>query len=313
MKKILPFALACLIMVPLASACNPTTEHKDVYKEWTAFAEDASYAEFFAGNILFSDDIQSAKVTSTSPFHTLTYCETLIKASLQNVDLFSDVFLLVPDHNQNSIRTLCSDVLIKLDNFKEEIGKFRQEKNRLENQIEIHGGTSSTAAVAELDDFLLDIGNLTISANNLQISFNNAFTKLYSLPIDRELSGDALDIKASVSTVQSLLIDDCITYSIKEFNGYHPDETTRLYNAVKNLNAKMASGTAIGTNYATWLESYRLFKAEDNMFKSSINRVDLTKDNSNLTGENLNHYNLVQSFVTENAYLFAQKTIDLLY
>ena len=313
MKKILPFALAFLLAVPLASACSPTTEHKDVYREWTAFAEDASYAEFFAGNILFSDDIQSAKVTSTSPFHTLTYCETLIKASLQNADQFSTVFLLVPDHNQNSIRTLCSQVLVNLENFKTEIGQFREEKSRLEAQVEIHGGTSSSAAKAELDDFLLDIGNLTISANNLQIAFNNAFTKLYSLPIDRELSGDELDIKASVSTVQSLLIDDCITYSIKEFNGYHPDETTRLYNAVKNLNAKMATGVANGTNYLDWLKSYRLFKAEDNMFKNSINHVDLTKDNSNLTGQNLNHYNLVQNFVNDNAYLFAQKTIDLLY
>ena len=152
MKKILPFALAFLLAVPLASACSPTTEHKDVYREWTAFAEDASYAEFFAGNILFSDDIQSAKVTSTSPFHTLTYCETLIKASLQNADQFSTVFLLVPDHNQNSIRTLCSQVLVNLENFKTDIGQFREEKSRLEAQVEIHGGTSSSAAKAELDD-----------------------------------------------------------------------------------------------------------------------------------------------------------------
>lgn len=313
MKKILPFALACLFIVPLASACSPTTEHKDVYKEWTAFAEDASYKEFFAGNIVFSDDIQIAKATPNSPFYTLSYCETLIKASLQNVDLFSDVFLLVPDHNQNAIRPLCSQVLVNLENFKTEIGKFRTEKSRLESQVEIHGGTSSTAGIAELDDFLLDIGNLTISANNLQISFNNAFTKLYSLPIDRELSGDELDIKASVSSIQSLLIDDCITYSIKEFNGYHPDETTRLYNAVKNLNTKMSTANANGTHYLTWLESYRLFKSENEMFKNSINHIDLTKDNSNLTGQNLSHYQKVQNFVNDNAYLFAQKTIDLLY
>ena len=133
------------------------------------------------------------------------------------------------------------------------------------------------------------------------------------MPIERKLSGDELDIKASISTVQSLLIDDCVTYSIKEFKGYHPDETTRLFNAVKKLNIKMASGVAKGTNYLTWLESYRLFKAEDNMFKNSINHIDLTKDNSNLVGENFNHYQKVQNFVNENAYLFAQKTIDLLY
>ena len=312
MKKALPFALALLVAVPLASACSPTTEHKDVYKEWTAFAQDASYAEFFAGNIKFSDQIQSAKVTQTSPFFTLTYCETLIKVSLKNADQFCGVFQLVPDYNQNSIRTLCVDVLNKLNSFKTEVEEFRIEKTRLETQVATHG-ISSSAAEAELDDFLLDIGNLTISANNLQISFNNAFTALYSLPIDRDVSGDELDIKASVSTVQSMLIDDCIKHSIVEFNGYHPDKTTQLYKAVTNLNSVMLSQTATGTKYQTWLDSYRLFKAEDTMFKNSLNQVNLILDNSNLTGEALNHYQKVQNFVNENAYLFAQKTIDLLY
>lgn len=312
MKKTLPFALAILAVAPILSACSPTTEHKDVYKEWTAFAQDSSYAEFFAGNIQFSDQIQTAKVTQTSPFHTLTYCETLIKVSLQNANQFSGVFQLVPDYNQNSIRKLCVNVLNNLNAFKTEVEDFRAEKTRLETQVSTHG-ISSSAAEAELDDFLLDIGNLTISANNLQISFNNAFTTLYSLPIERDVSGDELDIKASVSTVQSLLIDDCIKSSIVEFNGYHPDETTQLYRAVTTLNSTMLSQTAVGTNYQTWLESYRLFKAEDNMFKNSLNQVNLMLDNSSLTGEALNHYQKVQNFINENALLFAQRTIDLLY
>ena len=312
MKKTLPFALMFLLAVPLASACRPTTEHQDVYQEWTAFAQDSSYAEFFAGDIQFSNPIQSAKATDTSPFFTLTYCETLIQASLTNIKQFDGAFMLVPDYNQNSVRTLCTSILKNLNSFKSEIEKFRVEQERLESQVSIFG-ISSSAAEAELDDFLLDIGKLAISANNLQISFNDAFTTLYSLPIDREVAGDELDIKASVTTVQSLLIDDCIKYSIEKHNGYHPDEITRLYRAVTKLSDKMNAQTAVGTNYQTWLKSYRLFKAEDIMFKNSLSRVNLLQDNSNLTGEALSHYTKVQNFVNDNAFLFAQKTIDLLY
>lgn len=312
MKKIIPCALALIVTLGVASGCSPSPLHKDVYKEWQAFKSDQAYTQFFDGNIEFTDEIQSAKMSITNKYHTITYCESLISYSLQNANTIFGVFNLVPDYHQNSIRKLCGRVLDNLENFKAEVADFNEEKARLERQVELLG-IDSHGAQAELKDFLLDIGNLTISANNLQVSFTNAFATLYSLPIDREIPGGETDVLASISTVQSLLIDDCVRYSITKNAGVHPDEKTIMFDAVNTLTEQMRNFTPKTENYLTWVEAYRLFKAEDDMFKNSLNHVDLMKDNSNLVGNAKKHFQKVQNFVTDNANIFVTKTISLLY
>jgi hypothetical protein len=77
---------------------------------------------------------------------------------------------------------------------------------------------------------------------------------------------------------------------------------------LKTLDNKLQNNDCLTTSYKTFVESYKLFDAEEKMFKASLNHVNLLQDNSNLSGQALLHYQKVNNFVNENALLFVEKT-----
>lgn len=312
MKKIIAPLLAMALVVPFATACTPSEEHKDIYKLWNEFKTEATATALLQGNIDFSSEVSSQKNISSSPYYTLSYCEELIQISLENIDQFAGLFAITPDYKQNAIHKYCTSIKKNLNSFKDEITIFNVEKNRFEEIVESFGA-NSTHAIAELDDFMLDIGALTVKANNLQVSFTNAFSALYALPIERTTVGNALDVKSATCQIQSRLIDDCVDYSIKENDGRHSEKITPLYTSLIAFSNVIKTQTNTTADYLIWLESYHLFNNEEKMFQTALSHIDLTKDNSNLTGKNLQYFEKIESFVNTNASLFITKTIDLLY
>lgn len=312
MKKIIAPLLALAIVVPFATACTPSEQHKEIYKIWNEFKTEATTPQFLQGEIDFSSEVSSQKNISSSPYYTLSYCEELIQISLENIDQFVGLFAITPDYNQNAIRKYCTAIEKNLNNFKDQITIFNTEKDRFEEIVQNFGATSNSA-LAELDDFMLDISALTVKANALQVSFTNAFSALYALPIERTTAGSELDVKFAACQIQSRLIDDCVDYTIKENGGRHSDDITPLYTSLITFSNVIKTQTNTTADYLTWLESYHLFNNEEKMFQTALSHLDLTKDNSNLTGKNLQYFEKVENFVNTNASLFITKTIDLLY
>ncbi|MBR2221286.1 MAG: hypothetical protein IJ975_04030 [Clostridia bacterium] len=313
MKKIIAPLLGVALLVPFATACTPSDEHKEIYKIWNEFKTEVGIPQFLHGEIDFSSAIDAQKAQPSSPYFTLNYCEELIQISLENIDKFSGLFEITPDYNKNAIHKYCTSIEKNLNNFKNQIEVFEEEKARFEEIVATFQDTNSSAALAELDDFMLDISALTVKANALQVSFTNAFAALYALPIERDTAGGELDVKSAACQIQSRLIDDCVDYAITKHGGRHADETTTLYNSLIIFSNVIKTQTNVTTDYMTWLESYRLFANEEKMFQKSLKHVDLTKDNSNLTGKTLQHFEKVKNFVNTNASLFINKTIELLY
>lgn len=312
MKKIIAPLLGIALLVPFATACTPSDEHKEIYKIWNEFKTEIGTSQYLNGNINFSYAVKAQKINPESPYATLSYCEELIQISLENIDTFSGLFAITPDYNQNAIHKYCTSIEKHLDNFEDEIADFEAEKARFEEIVTAFGATSS-AALAELDDFMLDISALTVKANALQVSFTKAFAALYALPIERDTSGAEIDVKSAACQIQSRLIDDCVDYAITKNGGRHADSTTPLYNSLIVFSNVIKTQTTVTTDYLTWLESYKLFNNEEKMFQQSLKYVNLTIDNSNLSGKPLQHFEKVQNFVNQNASLFITKTINLLY
>ena len=313
MKKLfLPVMALAIISAPMLSACSVSEEHKSLYTEWTEFSTNAQYSEFFDGNINFSFDIQTEKIVPTSSYHALTYCENIIKLSFQNINQYYGLFQVTPQYNQHQIRPLCFNVKNSIENFKDEVEVFNENKQSFENTVSLFG-VNSDAATTELKDFMVYIGQLAVSANNLQVTFTQALSSLYSLPIDRDTAGTSLDVETSVNQIQSRLIDDYVGYSIIKRNMVHQNQITPLYQAIITLDNKLQNNDCLTTSYKTFVESYKLFDAEEKMFKASLNHVNLLQDNANLSGQALLHYQKVNNFVNENASLFVEKTISLLY
>ena len=312
MKKFIVPALCLALIVPVLSGCSVSKEHKNLYKEWANFSTDVNYTQFFDGSINFSTAILAEKNKTSSPYYTLTYCEKVIELSLQNINQFYGLFQVTPQYHKHQTRTLCFNTQNKLEDFKEEVEIFNAYKQSLESTAEMFG-VNHDATTTELKDFMVYMGSLAVKANALQVSFTKALANLYSLPIDRETAGTSLDVETSVNQVQSTLIDDYVQYAIIKHDMVHPNSTNNLYTALITLDNKLKNFDCLTTSYTDWLSSYRLFEAENEMFKKSLKRVDLLQDNSNLTGNKKLHYQKVQSFVDANAELFVNKTITLLY
>ena len=164
MKKIIAPLLGVALLVPFASACTPSEEHKEIYKIWNEFKTELGTSQFMNGNISFSSAVNAQKANPTSPYATLSYCEDLIQISLENIDTFSGLFAITPDYNKNAIHKYCSSIENKLNDFEDEIEDFEEEKSRFEEIVATFGATSS-AAIAELDDFMLDISARAIAAS----------------------------------------------------------------------------------------------------------------------------------------------------
>jgi hypothetical protein len=312
MKKFIVPALCLALVVPVLSGCSVSKEHKNLYNEWVAFSSDVNYTQFLSGNINFSSEIITEKNKTSSPYYTLSYCEKIIELSLQNINQFYGLFQVTPQYHKHQTRTLCFNTQNKLEDFKEEVEIFNANKQNLESTAHMFG-VNHDASLTELQDFMVYIGNLAVKANNLQVSFTKALASLYSLPIDRETAGTSLDVETSINQVQSRLIDDYVQYAIIKQNMVHPNSTNNLYSALIALDNKLKNFDCLTTSYAQWLNSYRLFEAEETMFKKSLKHVDLLQDNSSLSGNQKLHYQKVQSFVDSNAELFVNKTITLLY
>ena len=312
MKKIILPILAVALLAPMFSGCSISKEHNTLYKQWEEFSSSEEYSQYFNGNIDFSAAIQSQKNVSSSPYHTLNYCETLIKLSFQNVNQFYGLFQVTPQHNKNQTRTLCFNVQNKLQDFKEKVEVFNQNKQSLEITVD-NFGVNSDAATKELKDFMIYIGNLASSANNLQVSFTKALSVLYSLPIKRDTAGTSLDVETAVNQVQSSLINDYVQYAIIKHKMVHPNNTTPLYNAIISLNNKLQNNVCLTSSYVKWVDTFVLFEAEQKMFKSSLKHVNLMHDNLNLSGKALQHFEKVENYMNTNAELFVNKTISLLY
>lgn len=313
MKKLFVCAVMLCLALPLFVACAPSPEHKNLHAMWQEFALDEQYQQFYNGNIEFASSVSTEKNIPTSRYYPISYCEKMIKMSVQNIDQFKTLFLITPPKNHNSIHKVVVGAKNAIETFKGQVEKFNTEKAELDNIVSIYG-TNHPASFSELDDLLRDIGILTCVANDMQKAYAHALETLY-ITIDRANYESALDVKASVCLVQSTLIGDAISYSIKAHNNTAPTATTPLDDCVFQLNNQIATSALTTDNekYQKWLEFYRLFKNEETMFQNSLWKVNLNVGPAQYAGQEKVHYNKVVHYVDQNATNFVQKTISLLF
>lgn len=316
MKKLWILGLATLLVIPFISACSVSNEYKVLREKIVDFTTDSTYAEFFNGNIQFYDNgvpsgLQTEKSNPSSHYYTITYYEQVIKMSLTNIKNFYGPLESVPTFNTNSTKKLCSTVINNINSFKSQVEKFNERKQNMIFQYKL---PSSSAGEQTYNDFQTDLGHLAKSANNLQLSFMNVLTTLY-YPFEQNTDETISEskVECGVAKTYSTLVDDYIKFAILENNYEHPKTTCQLYTSLANLSQKLETPNVKTQNFGTWLEQYKLFKSEHNMFLTSINSVDMTKDYNNLSTTQKTHYDRVMRYVNENAPSFVNQTISLLY
>lgn len=318
MKKFWILGLATLLVIPLTTACTVSGEYKNLHNEIVEFIDEENYAQFFNGDIQFNNAGLQSDKQNTHPYISISYYEQVIKMSLTNIKKFYDTFQHVPTYNTGYTKKLCSAVIADINAFKAQVEQFNVKKENMVAQYEL-SSTAPEAGTNAYSDFKLDLGRLAQKANNLQLSFTNALITLY-YPFEAQPSIiSSSRAECGVAKTFSTLIDDYFKFAILENNFAHPDTTCNLYTSLVLLDQTLNNSTIKSNKFSTWLEEYKLFKNEHNMFLTAINSVNMNADPNTLTGASKSYYTKVMHYVDEynyapaNASQFVNKTIELLY
>lgn len=314
MKKglIITLSLIMIMCMPVFYACNEDVKPwLTANTEIVSFLNSSENASIISGEITYTAEISNEINNASTAYGIIDTYQRLLSMAFTNIEIFYGTFAISPLKNSSQASGLCGLVLNNLTSLENQIETFNVDKQAFIHNITTNGSLSSLISLEELRLFKLSFGKLIEKANNLQISFSNAYSSLYG-GITDSTALTSNDVKNAVCQVYGEMLDSYVKYAIIEYNYQHP-ATTNFYNKLLTLENVYKNGSCLSTDYSSWLDFNELYTAERTMFLTSLNNVDLLVDNTSVEDLQREYLNKITNFVNTNAGLFVDKTIELLY
>ncbi len=306
-KKFLSFILILCLCIPLLNACSDNKNPNDVKNEITEFFSNESYSKIVNCEHDYPNKLQE-QINIDEQYSILTTYDEILQSEFLLIKSNYGSFAVNPQ-NTNNQSTLCSNVVNSLNELKEEINNFTQSKNHYFSVIQ-NINLDNIIAYNSLKVYKQAYSSLIEKADKLNTSFVEAYISLYG---NFNLENvDNPDIKSSVMYAYADFLSTYIRYAFTEFDGLHGAKTT-FYDSLLDLinKLKTTSLTFNTANYNSWLELFKSYQVEKEIFIDALNEIDF--DESQSTNDKEVLYKIkIENFININSKIIIDKTLQLI-
>lgn len=313
MKKFLS-VLAILCFAFILTACGEPNEFwKQTLTQFELILgtdETPKNQDIFYGQpIVYISNVQTAINSSSTEFSSLKSYDEMLKLSFGITKTYYKNFGIVSLNATNEeVIEAHNKLNQEIENLNEEITNFRTAKQDFENAVkDVENLTSSPNALQELKEYKRAFSSLILNVNELNINFLNT----YELSYNQITTSESSDIKYCYNSALARIIYAYNLYAFGEFDGEYT-ENAEVKGYITDLNSKLSDTTIFtNANFNSWKDIYDRFLSEIDLYKTSLDSIDLTDVNEDDL-EEVAYKNKVEKFLNDYVEVLYSSTLTLL-
>lgn len=288
MKKLFALLLTLGFLIPFLYGCEEDKFWETTYATLESLTI-ADYEEYMGvTDLTYSEKITTAIDVSTTEFAILTEYQNILNSCVTSIKKLYGTFQTAPLEPTSKMKSSHNDLIKEIEDYKEAIITFRNEKTKFENNIALLNIAGSLANSPSANQLLIeykyDFYDLIISANQLDQAFIEAFSQTYfAVSADEQAiaSITSFQFEAGVCIALSSISNSYITW-LEENEKLLPE---KKFDGLETLITNINQNSLSTNGYGEWVELYFNHKAENEMFQKAIDKVNYKEFSTLFSGD----------------------------